>query len=179
MGRGGEDRLVENVFPIPGEFLLGDDARGGLATLDVIENERLVAQAERLGDRLRRGLSDLVGRYEFLREVRGKGLMLGIEFGPPKSLKLKANWNLLESANKGLFCQLITIPLFAEHKILTQVAGHASHTVKLLCPLVITDADCDAIVAAFDSVIAATHRVPGSIWSLGKTLVGNAVAARA
>jgi len=151
----------------------------GLATLDVLETERLVAQSERLGDRLRRGLSDLIGRYEFLREVRGKGLMLGIEFGPPTSLKLKASWNLLESANKGLFCQLITIPLFAEHKILTQVAGHASHTVKLLCPLVITDADCDWIISAFDQVIAATHRVPGSIWSLGKTLVGNAVAARA
>ncbi len=150
----------------------------GLATLDVIESEGLVSRAERLGDRLRLGLSDLVGRYEFLREVRGKGLMIGVEFGPPTSLKLKASWNLLESANKGLFCQLITIPLFAEHKILTQVAGHASHTIKLLCPLVITEADCDWIVSAFDNVIAATHRVPGAIWSLGKTLVGNAVAAR-
>jgi ornithine--oxo-acid transaminase len=150
----------------------------GLATLDVIENEGLVAQSERLGERLRSGLSALIGRYEFLRAVRGKGLMIGIEFGPPTSLKLKASWNLLESANKGLFCQLITIPLFAEHKILTQVAGHASHTIKLLCPLVITEADCDWIVSAFDQVIAATHRVPGSIWSLGKTLVGNAVAAR-
>jgi ornithine--oxo-acid transaminase len=150
----------------------------GLATLDVIENEGLISRAERLGERLRLGLSDLIGRYEFLRHVRGKGLMLGIEFGPPTSLKLKASWNLLESANKGLFCQLITIPLFAEHKILTQVAGHASHTIKLLCPLVITEADCDWIVSAFDDVIAATHRVPGSIWSLGKTLVGNAVAAR-
>jgi ornithine--oxo-acid transaminase len=150
----------------------------GLATLDVIESERLVSRAEQLGDRLRTGLSGLIGRYEFLRDVRGKGLMIGIEFGPPTSLKLKASWNLLESANKGLFCQLITIPLFAEHKILTQVAGHASHTIKLLCPLVITEADCDWIVSAFDSVIAATHRVPGAIWSLGKTLVGNAVAAR-
>jgi ornithine--oxo-acid transaminase len=150
----------------------------GLATLDVIESEGLISRAERLGERLRLGLSDLIGRYEFLRHVRGKGLMLGIEFGPPTSLKLKASWNLLESANKGLFCQLITIPLFAEHKILTQVAGHASHTIKLLCPLVITEADCDWIVSAFDDVIAATHRVPGSIWSLGKTLVGNAVAAR-
>jgi ornithine--oxo-acid transaminase len=150
----------------------------GLATLDVIEREGLVARAEQLGDRLRLGLSDLIGKYEFLREVRGKGLMIGIEFGPPTSLKLKASWNLLESANKGLFCQLITIPLFAEHKILTQVAGHASHTIKLLCPLVITEADCDWIVSAFDDVIAATHRVPGAIWSLGKTLVGNAVAAR-
>ncbi len=150
----------------------------GLATLDVIENEGLVSRAEQLGDRLRNGLSALIGRYEFLRAVRGKGLMIGIEFGPPTSLKLKASWNLLESANKGLFCQLITIPLFAEHKILTQVAGHASHTIKLLCPLVINEADCDWIVSAFDQVIAATHRVPGSIWSLGKTLVGNAVAAR-
>jgi ornithine--oxo-acid transaminase len=150
----------------------------GLATLDVIESERLVSRAEQLGDRLRTGLSGLIGRYEFLRDVRGKGLMIGIEFGPPTSLKLKASWNLLESANKGLFCQLITIPLFAEHKILTQVAGHASHTIKLLCPLVITEADCDWIVGAFDSVIAATHRVPGAIWSLGKTLVGNAVAVR-
>ena len=150
----------------------------GLATLDVIETEGLISRAERLGDRLRLGLSDLIGRYEFLRAVRGKGLMIGIEFGPPTSLKLKASWNLLESANKGLFCQLITIPLFAEHKILTQVAGHASHTIKLLCPLVITDPDCDWIVSAFDNVIAATHRVPGAIWSLGKTLVGNAVAAR-
>jgi ornithine--oxo-acid transaminase len=150
----------------------------GLATLDVIESERLVSHSEQLGDRLRNRLSGLVGRYEFLRDVRGKGLMIGIEFGPPTSLKLKASWNLLESANKGLFCQLITIPLFAEHKILTQVAGHASHTIKLLCPLVITEEDCDWIVGAFDSVIAATHRVPGAIWSLGKTLVGNAVAAR-
>jgi ornithine--oxo-acid transaminase len=150
----------------------------GLATLDVIESERLVSHSEQLGDQLRNRLSGLVGRYEFLRDVRGKGLMIGIEFGPPTSLKLKASWNLLESANKGLFCQLITIPLFAEHKILTQVAGHASHTIKLLCPLVITEEDCDWIVGAFDSVIAATHRVPGAIWSLGKTLVGNAVAAR-
>jgi ornithine--oxo-acid transaminase len=150
----------------------------GLATLDVIESERLVSHSEQLGDRLRTGLSGLIERYEFLRDVRGKGLMIGIEFGPPTSLKLKASWNLLESANKGLFCQLITIPLFAEHKILTQVAGHASHTIKLLCPLVITEEDCDWIVGAFDSVIAATHRVPGAIWSLGKTLVGNAVAAR-
>jgi len=110
--------------------------------------------------------------------VRGKGLMIGIEFGPPTSLKLKASWNLLETANKGLFCQLITIPLFKDHKVLTQVAGHASHTVKLLPALVITDEDCDLIERSFDDVIAATHRVPGAIWSLGKTLVGNAMQAR-
>ncbi len=150
----------------------------GIATLEVIKHERLVARAVRLGERLRRSFAQLFERYEFVRAIRGKGLMIGIEFGPPSSLKLKASWNLLESANKGLFCQLVTIPLFRDYKVLTQVAGHASHTIKLLPPLVITDEDCDLIERSFDDVIAATHRVPGAIWSLGKQLVGNAVLAR-
>ncbi len=150
----------------------------GIATLEVIKHEGLIARADRLGERLRLAFGRLFERYEFVRGVRGKGLMIGIEFGPPSSLRLKASWNLLESASKGLFCQLVTIPLFKEHKVLTQVAGHASHTIKLLPPLIITDEDCDLIEQAFDDVIAATHRVPGAIWSLGKTLVGNAVQAR-
>jgi ornithine--oxo-acid transaminase len=150
----------------------------GIATLEVIKHERLIARAARLGERLRRSFTQLFERYEFVRAVRGKGLMIGIEFGPPSSLKLKASWNLLESASKGLFCQLVTIPLFRDYRVLTQVAGHASHTIKLLPPLVITDEDCDLIEHCFDDVIAATHRVPGAIWSLGKQLVGNAVQAR-
>ena len=87
---------------------------------------------------------------------------------------MKASWSVLETANKGLFCQLITIPLFKEHKILCQVAGHASHTIKLLPAFVINDKDCDWIVRAFDEVIAGSHRVPGAVWSLGKTLIGHA-----
>jgi ornithine--oxo-acid transaminase len=150
----------------------------GLATLDVMRSERLIPRAERLGERLRLALSGLIDRYEFVRQVRGKGLMIGVEFGPPTSLKLKASWTLLEAANKGLFCQLITIPLFKEHKILCQVAGHASHTIKLLPAFVINDKDCDWIVRAFDEVIAGSHRVPGAIWSLGKTLIGHATRSR-
>src|ERR1043165_1679707 len=100
----------------------------GIATLDVIKQERLVEQAAKRGAELRLALTRMVPGYELLKEVRGMGLMIGIEFGPPKSLKLKASWNLLETANKGLFCQLITVPLFKEHKILTQVSGHASRS---------------------------------------------------
>jgi ornithine--oxo-acid transaminase len=147
----------------------------GIATLDVIKAERLVENAARRGAELRLALTRLVPGYELMKEVRGKGLMIGVEFGPPKSLRLKASWNVLETANKGLFCQLITVPLFKDHKILTQVSGHGSHTIKLLPPLVITEEDCSWIEKAFDEVIASSHKVPGAIWSLGKTLVDNAV----
>src|SRR3954468_4396536 len=150
----------------------------GIATLEVMKAERVVENAARTGERLIRNLAALGEKYELLKTVRGKGLMIGVEFGAPNSLKLKASWNVLEIASKGLFCQLITIPLFKDHKILTQVAGHASHTTKLLPPLIINDDDCAWIERAFDEVIAESHR-GGAIWSLGKTLVEHAVKARA
>jgi ornithine--oxo-acid transaminase len=151
----------------------------GIATIDVLESERLIENAARQGERLMRDLAALIPRYELLKEVRGKGLMIGIEFGAPSSLALKASWSVLETASKGLFCQLITIPLFKEHKILCQVAGHASHTIKLLPAFLLTDEDCRWIVSAFDAVIAGAHRVPGAVWSLGKTLADHAMRARA
>ncbi|WP_454630257.1 aminobacteriohopanetriol synthase HpnO [Bradyrhizobium cenepequi] len=147
----------------------------GIATLEVIKAEKLVELAAKRGAELRLALTRMVPGYELMKEVRGKGLMIGVEFGPPKSLRLRASWNVLETANKGLFCQLITVPLFKDHKILTQVAGHGSHTIKLLPPLVLTEDDCTWIEKAFDTVIAGSHKVPGAIWSLGKTLVDNAV----
>jgi ornithine--oxo-acid transaminase len=151
----------------------------GLATLEVIESEGLIANAARTGARLLKSFGAMAERYELVKAVRGKGLMIGIEFGAPQSLKLKAAWSLVEAVNAGLFCQLITIPLFKEHKILVQVAGHANHTVKLLPALVIDDSDCDEIERAFDAVIADSHRVPGAVWSLGRTLADHALKARA
>ena len=143
----------------------------GIATLEVLKAER--RDRERGADGRAAGARACPrspSSYELLKDVRGKGLMIGVEFGAPSSLKLKASWSMLETASKGLFCQLITIPLFKEHKILTQVAGHGSHTIKLIPPLTINDEDCDWIVRAFDDVIADSHRM-GAVWSLGKTLV--------
>jgi ornithine--oxo-acid transaminase len=150
----------------------------GLATLEVIQSEKLIDRAARNGARLIAAFEAMAKRYELVHSVRGKGLMIGLEFGPPRSLALKASWSLLEAVNPGLFCQLVTIPLFKDHKILIQVAGHANHTLKLLPALVITDADCERIEQAFDIVIAESHKVPGSVWTLGKTLADHALKAR-
>src|ERR1700681_1316033 len=147
----------------------------GIATLEVLKSEKLIEAAAKRGAELRLALNRMVPGYELLKEVRGKGLMIGLEFGSPEALRLKASWNVLETANKGLFCQLITVPLVKEHKTLTHVSGHGSHTKKLLPPLTTTEEVCNSIVASFDAVIASSHKVPGAIWSLGKTLVDNAV----
>lgn len=147
----------------------------GLSTLQVIEDEKLVENSAKIGENIINTINATATKYEFLKEARGMGMMIAIEFHSPKSLSLKTAWSMLEAANKGLFCQMITIPLFKDHRILTQVAGHGMNVVKLLPPLNLTQKDYDWIVNSFDQTIADTHQVPGSIWSLGKTLASHAM----
>jgi ornithine--oxo-acid transaminase len=147
----------------------------GLATLHVLKEENLIETSALIGNDIIKTINAMSGKYEFLKEARGKGMMIAIEFNSPKSLKLKAAWAMLEAANKGLFCQMITIPLFKDHRILTQVAGHGMNVVKLLPPLVLNQKDRDHIVNSFEKAIADTHEIPGSIWDLGKNLASHAL----
>lgn len=147
----------------------------GIATLEVLRQEGLIAHAAAMGDALMRDLEPLKWRHDFVKDIRGKGLMLALEFGAPKNLKLKAAWKLLERTDESLFSQMLLIPLFEKHHILAQVAGHGVHIIKLLPPLVIDDSDREWIVSAFDQVIDDCHRVPGSLWNLGTSLAGHAL----
>jgi ornithine--oxo-acid transaminase len=142
----------------------------GLATLHVLERESLVRRAGEMGDYLLAELRGLAERYELIREVRGMGLMIGIQFGEPRSLALKTGWKLLHSMNEDLFCQMITMPLMEKHNILTQVAGHGLDTIKILPPLVIGRAEADYFLSSLDAVLAEAHRFPGSAWTTAKNL---------
>jgi len=137
----------------------------GLATLHVILQEKLVENSARMGEYLMQGLEALAGRYDMLTQIRGKGLMIGLQFGEPKSFTLRNRWNLLHRMNQDLFCQIITMPLMQRHHILTQVAGHGLDTVKILPPLVIQKTDADYFLEALDSVLKKAHRFPGSAWT--------------
>jgi ornithine--oxo-acid transaminase len=151
----------------------------GLATLEALETEGIIQNAARVGANLLADLQALVPRFELLKEVRGKGLLIGLEFAEPRSFKLRASWKLVEAANKGLFAQLITVPLFTRHRILSQVAGHEMHIVKFLPSLTIGDDDVRWVTEAVEDVVADAHRVPGAVWSFGKTLARQALKVRA
>jgi ornithine--oxo-acid transaminase len=71
----------------------------GIATLEVLESERLIENAARRGASLLAAFQAMATRYEMIRDVRGKGLMIGIEFGRARSLKLQAAWALLETVS--------------------------------------------------------------------------------
>jgi ornithine--oxo-acid transaminase len=182
----GRDWIFEKVFDRMDRAVVHSNTFGrnnlamaaGLAALEVIEQEGLVERSARMGAQIVDELRPLVERFEFLRDVRGRGLMIALEFDEPRSWKLKVSWKMLESANKGLFSQMITGPLFTRHRLLSQVAGHEMNIVKFIPPLIIDDEDRRWIVDAVTDVIAEAHRVPGAIWDFGKTLAGMAVRMR-
>jgi len=138
----------------------------GLAALDVLDRYNLIHRAEIIGNQIGEGLRSLIPRYEFLKEVRWRGCIMGIEFGSPSSLTLKAAWTLMHQMDKSLFPQAAIIPLLDKHHIITQVAGHHIDVVKLLPPLVLSEEDVRWFLSAFEDVLAQMHKFPGPAWNV-------------
>lgn len=106
-------------------------------------------------------------------------MMIALEFTEPKSLSLRMSWKVLEAANKGLFSQLITVPLFARHRILSQVAGHGMNIVKFIPPLILNQSDLNWIINAVQDVVISAHRGPKAVWDLGKVFATKALRMKA
>ncbi|MBC8163489.1 MAG: aminotransferase class III-fold pyridoxal phosphate-dependent enzyme, partial [Roseiflexaceae bacterium] len=107
--------------------------------LDLVEHE-LTANAARVGDYLMNGLLALKERYEVIGDVRGRGLMLGIDFvkdrGTKEYDKALANAMMEESFKRGML-------------VLTCGAS----TVRLCPPLVLTEAQADEALTIFESTL--------------------------
>jgi ornithine--oxo-acid transaminase len=145
----------------------------GLATLVAIDEEGILERASMSGARFMDGLAPLVDKYELLHEVRGRGLMIGLIFGEPSARGPRARYKMMELTRKGLFAQMIVVPLFHRHRILTQVAADNVNIIKLLPPLNITDAEIDSFVAALDDVLADAHRSSGLLVEVGMAMAKN------
>jgi ornithine--oxo-acid transaminase len=109
----------------------------------------------------------LLDRYEVVRDVRGLGLMWGIEFGPPAGAVGRRMWESVERRQPGLFSQLITVPLFHQHHIFCQVAGHRMNVIKALPALTIEEADIRRFAAALEEVVARAERYPSALAGFG------------
>lgn len=128
-------------------------AVAGLATLAVLESEDLVARAAALGRRLLELTEPLVDEFDIVRDVRGLGLMWAIELGPPAGRAARRVWEAIERRQPGLFAQMLTVPLFHEHRILTQVAGHHMNVVKALPPLIVEEEELERFAGALRDVL--------------------------
>src|SRR5437667_6398955 len=150
----------------------------GLAALEVIDQENLVDRAGKMGALLVEKVDALRAKHSFIKEVRGKGLMIGIEFHEPSEFKLKMAWKLLHKIDKVLFAQMVVTQMLSKHRILTQVAGHAMDVMKILPPLIIGEKEVDMFVNALDDVLSECRKFPGPMWELGNNFVKAALGSK-
>ncbi len=174
----GTERVFSKVYSSMTRVLVHDTtyshnntgAAAGLAALAVLDDEGLIANAAERGAELTAALRRMAEEYEFITDVRGRGLMIGIEFGMPQSLRLRARYAPLSAARKGLFTQIVVCALFDQHRILTQTAGDHMDVLKLLPPLVTTGEDIEWFVTAFRSVMDSVSGSSRPIWQFAKGL---------
>jgi ornithine--oxo-acid transaminase len=131
--------------------------RAGLATLQVLEQERLgersMAMGDYLRDRLRQGLSG----YEMVKEVRGAGLLNGIEFTAPRKLRLRVPFEAFMKIHPGMFGQVVVMRLFRDHGFLTQICGNNFMVLKAAPPLLVEEREIDRFTDAVRNVVELMH----------------------
>ena len=130
--------------------------RAGLATLHVLEREGLGDRATILGQYLRDRLSDALSGYEMVNEIRGAGLLNGIEFVAPRNLKLRVPFEAFMKIHPAMFGQVMVMQLF-RRGFLTQVCGNNFMVLKVAPPLVVTEDQADKFVRAAADVVETMH----------------------
>jgi ornithine--oxo-acid transaminase len=137
--------------------------RAGLATLEACEEENAGQRAEAMGALLREKLSHALAGYEMVGEVRGLGMLNGIEFRSPKKLTLKVPFEAFRAVHPAMFGQMLVMRLFRDHQILTQVCGNNFMVLKAAPPLTVSESQLDRFVAALCHVMEVVHS-SSSFW---------------
>jgi ornithine--oxo-acid transaminase len=139
----------------------------GLAMLHELDEHDLVVRSARLGEKLLELTRPLGDEFDVVKDVRGKGLMWAIEFEGDSRM-----YRMLDRAQRGLFAQLVVVPLFTEHRILTQVAGHDMAVVRILPPFVLTDDDVGEFADALRETVKRARRMPSSLAKFALSAAG-------
>ncbi|MGA2294661.1 MAG: aspartate aminotransferase family protein [Acidimicrobiales bacterium] len=147
----------------------------GLATLSVFDDEQIVEHAHDMGGVWHAKLESLAARHEFLHEIRGRGQMIGVVFGPPSSRGARLRWRAVEAARTAMFSQTLVVPLFQRYNILTQVAADNLNVIKLLPPLIAGEPEIDLFVDALDELLSDAEHGSGWLVNFGVTMAKGAL----
>jgi ornithine--oxo-acid transaminase len=148
--------------------------RAGIATLDVLQREELGPRALRLGEEFRSKLRQALADFDMVKEVRGMGLLSGIEFVPPKKLAFRALYEAFNKIHPAMFGQIVVMRMFREKNILTQICGNNFMVLKAAPPLMVREDQLDEFVESIRDVIEMAQTSP-AFWTEALGMVRRAV----
>jgi ornithine--oxo-acid transaminase len=149
--------------------------RAGIASLQVLESERAGQRATAGGERLRSRLRERLAGYEMVHEIRGAGMLSGVEFKAPRKLRLRLLFETFARIHPAMFGQALVMRMYRDKHILTQICGNNFNVLKVAPPLTVSDEHLDEFVEALVQVVEMMHTA-GSFWTeplgMGRRIIG-------
>ena len=146
-----------DIMDAPGSGQLGGTFSGNpaaceaaLAVLDIIDRENLCARANVLGERFRKRAAKWQAQWELIGDVRGLGAMQALELVRSKTTRQPADE---ETKQVAQYCY--------EHGLVTITAGSYGNVIRLLMPLVVTDAQMDEAMDVLEAGSCSRRRKEG------------------
>jgi ornithine--oxo-acid transaminase len=131
--------------------------RAGLATLDVLEEEKLGERATRVGEDLRREIRSRLSRYSMFADVRGLGLLNGVAFRRPTELRLRLLFDAFHRIHPAMFGQVLVMRLFRDQRIFSQICGNHFMVLKVSPALNVPDRHVATFLDALEATVDLMH----------------------
>lgn len=144
-------------------------AAAAIAALNVIVDEKLADKARETGDYAMGRLKELEAKHKMIKEVRGRGLMIGIEFYSPGGGKIVGN------LSKQYLASLVAAELLRDHGVLTAYTFNNPNVIRFAPPLAVTRGECDVAVDALDAVCERNRGFARTVFRAGKSLAGRMI----
>lgn len=138
-----------------------------LKTLHIIGQQDLVARSAAAGERMLTGLRQRLSGHPLIADIRGRGLLIGIEFGPTGQGWLdKLAPGLVGKLTETMFGQWVALKML-EAGVLCQPSASCWNVLRLEPPLTIADAEIDFVVETLGTVLDEYRRLMPAVVDLG------------
>lgn len=146
----------------------------GIASLKVITEEKLAEAAAEKGAYLMKKLAALKQKYDVIKEVRGRGLLIGLEFNEPTSGVLKAiSFGVMNALSKEYLAALVSGELANKHHVITAYTLNNPNVMRLEPPLIIGYEDIDYVISSLDEVIGRFKGFVGAALASAGSRIGS------
>ena len=128
-------------------------AAAAVAAIEVIVKQKLPEAAAEMGDYFMSGLLELQKKYSLIKEVRGRGLLIGVEFKKPGNLADKVTLGMASKLANEYMASLVAGELLNRHHIITAYTLNNPNVIRLEPPLTVNREEIDRVLNALDDIL--------------------------
>lgn len=168
---GGIDKALLHTSTFGGNTLASAAA---VATMKELVDNDIPAQAAEKGEYLLGKLRELVGKYEMVKEVRGRGLLIGLEFKELESGILdKMSGGLLNKLSKEYLGAMVASALLNEHNIITAYTLNNPNVIRFEPPLIVSYQEIDYLMESLERIFSKNKGLFSMTMKSAKTVLGS------